>query len=151
VCHRVQTMSFLRHCISISDCSILLLVTSKLTPTFKFLAIKYLCMITCNVTLLWNKPCRIQNSVHLMKKWRKGSVILNFWLLRVRRILSTLQAYLIHCNDLLQNYSMPHTGVGDGGQGARAPQKFGKKFFGQLLCKIRAFFRQESCKIQAVC
>jgi len=42
-------------------------------------------------------------------------------------------------------------GVADeGAEGARAPPpplKFGKIFFGQLLCKIRAFFGQKSCKI----
>jgi len=43
-------------------------------------------------------------------------------------------------------------GVGDGrgGRGARAPpQKNGKKiFFGQLLCKILAFFKQNGVKFR---
>ena len=30
-------------------------------------------------------------------------------------------------------------GVGDGGQGARAPPPIQEDFFGQLLCKIRTF------------
>ena len=43
-------------------------------------------------------------------------------------------------------------GVGDGeGKGARAPLKFGKIFLGQLLCKIRAFFGQNSYKIWELC
>ena len=44
-------------------------------------------------------------------------------------------------------------GVGDGGggRGARAPLKFGKILFGQLLHKIRAFFGQKSCKIREFC
>jgi len=39
-------------------------------------------------------------------------------------------------------------GVGDGGRGARAPLKFGKKIFWQFLCKISAFFGQKSRKIR---
>jgi len=47
-------------------------------------------------------------------------------------------------------------GVGDEGQpgqgrGARAPLNSGKKIFGQFLCKIRAFFRQKSCKLREFC
>ena len=37
------------------------------------------------------------------------------------------------------------------GQGARAPIKFGKIFFRQLSCQIRAFFGQISRKIRAFC
>jgi len=33
--------------------------------------------------------------------------------------------------------------LGGGRGGARAPVKFGKNIFGQLLCKIRAFFRAQ--------
>ena len=35
--------------------------------------------------------------------------------------------------------------------GACVPLKFGKIFFGQLLCKIRAFFEQKWCKIREFC
>jgi len=39
-----------------------------------------------------------------------------------------------------------------GGRGwACAPLKFGKNFFGQLVCEIRAFFGQKSCKIREFC
>ena len=51
-------------------------------------------------------------------------------------------------------WSSVYLGVGEGeaGGGARAPLKFGKKiFFGQFLCKIRAFFRQKSCQIREFC
>ena len=41
--------------------------------------------------------------------------------------------------------------VGDKGQGARAPLKVGKNIFGQLLCKIRTFIGQKSCKIREFC
>ena len=41
-------------------------------------------------------------------------------------------------------------GVGDGGTvggGARAPQNSGKNFFGQFLCKIRAFSGKNHVKL----
>jgi len=39
-----------------------------------------------------------------------------------------------------------------GAWGAHAPLKFRKKiFFGQLLCKIPAYFGQKSCKIWEFC
>ena len=38
-------------------------------------------------------------------------------------------------------------GVGDGGgAGEYVPPKFGKIFFGQLLCKIRAFLAENDVK-----
>ena len=40
------------------------------------------------------------------------------------------------------------------GVGARPPpkkKKSGKIFFGQLLCTIRTYFRQKSCKIREFC
>jgi len=43
------------------------------------------------------------------------------------------------------------TGVGDGGQGARAPPpKIRENIIGQL-CNIRAFCGQKSCKIRSFC
>jgi len=38
-----------------------------------------------------------------------------------------------------------------GDWGARAPLKFGKKFFWPFLCKFGAFFGQKSCKIREFC
>jgi len=37
------------------------------------------------------------------------------------------------------------------GQGARTSLKFGKNFLGKLLCKIRVFWGQKSCKIREFC
>ena len=48
-------------------------------------------------------------------------------------------------------YLIVHRRRRRGARGARAPLKFGKKIFGQFLCKIRAFFGQKSYKIRDFC
>jgi len=49
-------------------------------------------------------------------------------------------------------FSFQAIGIRDRRAETQAPLKFGKKYFlGQLLCKIRAFFWQKSCKIREFC